>query len=123
LPNEIVTSEHTRAIAKAEALKPTRDDLKHLPGYYERPAKVLRSGVGMVDGYEWGVTAKGQSREAAAIGEAMTPHWKASEEAYRNRTGQAYEPRKKPKGVRLMIATPDGRIWKRVNGNAQWTEA
>ncbi len=118
---DVLTPAQTKAIAKAEALKPIEADFKNMPGYWQKPAKVMRAGVGMVDGYEWGVDAKSRSREAAAIGEAMTPHWKASEEAYRNRTGQAYEPGMRVKGNRHMIATADGRLLVRRDG--EWTEA
>jgi hypothetical protein len=52
--------------------------VKGLPGYYEKPGKVWRTGVGYVDGYKWGVKFKPNengkmTRTAAAIGEGMRP--------------------------------------------------
>ena len=69
--------------ARVESLAPGRDDLRKLPGYWERPAKVHRTGVGMVDGYEWGVKfapndGHGRlSKTAQAVGEMMSPSWYA----------------------------------------------
>lgn len=53
-----VTQQQIEDRKAAVRKRPTRDDCKKMPGYYERPAKVLRSGVGFVDGFEWGVKIK-----------------------------------------------------------------
>lgn len=55
-----------------------RSDFQGRPGYWEKPAKVWRPGVGMVDGFKWGCRVpkvKRSKREvsAADLGDMIRP--------------------------------------------------
>lgn len=117
-----------RERAKIDALKPTRDDVKSLPGYWERPAKVHRTGVGLVDGYEWGVRFRPNdghgrmTRTAEAIGQMMKP-WAAEAVAHEaDRRGFPGEYGGKPTRRRGMQYWTDrqGRKWRRELPGGEW---
>ena len=121
-----VTKADVDAVARCNELKPTWNDLKHLPGYWEKPAKVMRTGVGMVDGFERGISFKPNeggklTKTAAAIGEAMKPFARADNERIMNKTGIEPHRLMRCKGKRVMIADSAGKLWKRIGD--EWVEA
>ena len=115
-PGITIKKSDVDAIAKCNELKPTESDLKGMRGYYEREAKVMRTGVGYVDGREWGVEG-GDSR---VLGEAMAPFWRADNERIANKRGFEPHRRMHHKGKRTMIADAAGNLWKRVG--EEWVQ-
>jgi hypothetical protein len=105
------------AVAKEQSLLPTRDDFRRMPGYWEKPAKVHRTGVGLVDGYKWGVSAsaaKGEEKlraHHAAVGELMAPSWNAATERQLNASG--VEPHS-PMRIKATRRYMDGQWYRRV---------
>lgn len=108
---------------KNQELLPSREQFKDKPGYYERPAKVMRTGVGMVDGYEWGYTYKANdghgklTNAAHEVGEMFAPHAVAEDSRQVAQTGLAkrWEPRMRCKGKTLMVQH-GGKLYRAVNG-------
>ena len=64
---------------KNQELLPSEKDFKGMDGYWQKPAKVWRTGVGYVDGYEWGCEVSTKSKEAHEIGEAIAPFARAED--------------------------------------------
>ena len=96
--------EQIREGAKNRALLPTENAFKGKPGYRQKKAKVWRTGVGWVDGYEWSYGFKPNengkiTRAASEVGEMLKPFSRA--EVERQAKVQAAIPR-------VKLSSPNG---------------
>ena len=76
--NRTLTRAHIEEGAKNRELLPLMSEFKGRPGYKEQAAKVWRTGVGFVDGYEtrysFPPNRDGKlTKQASEVGEAMAP--------------------------------------------------
>lgn len=110
---------------KAQKQKPGREEFKRMPGYWEKPAQVHRAGVGIVDGYEWGVKFRPNehgrvTKQARQVHDLMAPAARAADRLYKERHGGGYEPRARMRG-RTVLRAIGSKLFRLIRG--RWVPA
>jgi hypothetical protein len=126
--NKILDRNGLAEMGKNRALMPGREQFKNDPGYYEREAKVWRTGVGFVDGYEWGCKIPANdghgklTKKAQELGEMIAPSVRAEDlrQAKLQGVTKRWEPRMRGRGTTLM-RTCGGKLYRRT-GEDSWEE-